>query len=31
VAAIQQAVETYTGDVLPFDDVTLVILKRAVE
>ena len=28
VAAIQQAVETFTGDVTPFDDVTLVVLKR---
>ncbi|MBI5566635.1 MAG: SpoIIE family protein phosphatase, partial [Chloroflexi bacterium] len=31
VAAIQQAVDAFTGDVLPFDDVTLVILKRVVE
>ena len=31
VEAIQQALEVYTGDVLPFDDVTLVVLKRAVE
>lgn len=31
VAAIQQAVEAFTGDVLPFDDVTLVILKRVAE
>lgn len=31
VAAIQQAVDAFTGDVQPFDDVTLVILKRAAE
>ncbi len=31
VEAIQQAVEAFTGDVLPFDDVTLVVLKRNAE
>ncbi len=31
VTAIQQAVEAFTGDVLPFDDVTLVVLKRNAE
>lgn len=31
VAAIQQAMDAFTGNVLPFDDVTLVILKRVAE
>jgi phosphoserine phosphatase RsbU/P len=31
VAAIQQAVETFTGGVTPFDDVTLVVLKRGMK